>query len=488
MGFFSNKTVTVKDNVSSNGASEDQENIGQTMPPVAMTTSTAVDPTANKDPVENTKATEYLDANEQQWLHKIHEKLLTMVDLSRIVHMPAKQARAQIREISTNIIDTDNVPLSTVSRARVVRGIEDELLGLGPLEPLLADKTIADILVNRHDSVYVERRGRLEETGIKFRDDTHLINIIDRIVSNVGRRIDESSPMVDARLKDGSRVNAIIPPLAIDGPTLSIRRFTVDKLSIEQLVEYGSITEQLAVLLQAIVKARLNILVSGGTGSGKTTLLNVLSNFISPRERVITIEDSAELQLQQPHIVRLETRPPNIEGKGEVAQRELLKNTLRMRPDRIIVGEVRGPEALDMLQAMNTGHDGSLATIHANNPRDALSRLENMVSMSDVRMPMTATRSQIASALDIVVQLERMEDGRRRLTSLQEVQGMEGDIITLSEIFRFRRTGMEENGDVKGHFEATGMVPKFNDQLKTRGMGIDLSVFKPDSASARLVR
>lgn len=418
---------------------------------------------------------------EQEWLHIVHEKLLSLVDLTQIVNMPGKQARTQLREAAHNIIDSESAPLSRVSRDKVVKGIVDEVLGLGPLEGLLADNSISDILVNRHDSVYVERAGRLEPTSVRFRDDAHLINIIDRIVSNVGRRVDESSPMVDARLKDGSRVNAIIPPLAIDGPTLSIRRFTVDKLSIEQLIQYGSVNESIAALMHAVVRGRLNVLVSGGTGSGKTTLLNVLSNFISESERLVTIEDSAELQLQQPHVVRLETRPPNIEGKGEVAQRELLKNCLRMRPDRIIVGEVRGPEALDMLQAMNTGHDGSLATIHANNPRDALSRLENMVSMSNMSLPVTATRSQIASAIDVVVQLERMEDGRRRLTSFQEIQGMEGDVVTLSEIFKFRRMGIDDKGMVIGQFEATGMVPKFMDHLSSRGIANDLSLFKPGS-------
>jgi len=395
--------------------------------------------------------------------------------------MPERAARTQIREAATRLLDEENAPLSAASRQRVVRGIENEVLGLGPLEALLEDSSIADILVNRFDSVYVERHGRLEKTKLTFRDDAHLMNIIDRIVTGVGRRIDESSPMVDARLKDGSRVNAIIPPLAIDGACVSIRRFTKEKLSTDDLIAIGSMTESMAELLGAIVKARLNVLVSGGTGSGKTTMLNILSGFISPRERIVTIEDSAELQLQQPHVIRLETRPANIEGKGEVNQRELVKNSLRMRPDRIIIGEVRGGEALDMLQAMNTGHDGSLATLHANTPRDALGRLENMISMAGLQLPMTAMRSQITSAIDVVLQLERMEDGTRRITSIQEVQGMEGDIITMSEIFQYERHGLDEEGKIIGRYTATGLVPKFADILQQRGLMVDVGLFRPDA-------
>jgi pilus assembly protein CpaF len=326
----------------------------------------------------------------------------------------------------------------------------------------------------------VERRGKLERTDVQFRDDAHLMNIIDRIVSSMGRRIDESSPMVDARLKDGSRVNAIIPPLAIDGPMLSIRRFSVSRPGAEDLINFGAITPMMAEVLDGIIKAQLNVLISGGTGSGKTTLLNALSGFIPHDERIVTIEDSAELQLQQPHVVRLETRPPNIENKGEVAQRDLVRNCLRMRPDRIIVGEVRGAEALDMLQAMNTGHDGSLTTIHANSPRDALSRLETMVTMAGFNLPIRATRAQIASAIHVVVQLERMEDGKRKVVSLQEVQSMEGDVITMSEIFKFQRQGVDRGGNVQGYFQATGLVPKFHEHLQQRGINLDFSLFNPN--------
>lgn len=426
-------------------------------------------------------STEIGDELESDWTRQIHEKLLNVLDLSLVTSMPERAARAQIRDAATRLLDDENAPLSASSRQRVVRGIENEVLGLGPLEALLEDPTIADILVNRYDSVYVERHGRLEKTRLSFRDDAHLLNIIDRIVTGVGRRIDESSPMVDARLKDGSRVNAIIPPLAIDGACMSIRRFMKEKLSTDDLIAIGSLTESMAELLGAIVKARLNVLVSGGTGSGKTTMLNILSGFISARERIVTIEDSAELQLQQPHVIRLETRPENIEGKGEVNQRDLVKNSLRMRPDRIIIGEVRGGEALDMLQAMNTGHDGSLATLHANTPRDALGRLENMISMNGMQLPISAMRAQIASAIDVVLQLERMEDGTRRVTSIQEIQGMEGDIITMSEIFTYERHGVDEEGKIFGRYVATGLVPKFADALKQRGLMVDIELFRPDN-------
>lgn len=421
------------------------------------------------------------DRLEREWLRKIHERLLGVIDLSQVVNMPDKVARTQIREITQRLIDEETVPLSAASRIKIVKGVEDEILGLGPLENLLHDKTIADILINRFDSVYVERHGQLQKTDITFRDNAHLLHIIDRIVSNVGRRIDESSPMVDARLDDGSRVNAIIPPLAIDGPAMSIRRFTVEKLGVEELITTGSLNNSMAEVLSALVRAGLNVLVSGGTGSGKTTLLNVLSGFISHKERVVTIEDSAELQLQQPHVVRLETRPANIEGQGEVSARDLVKNSLRMRPDRIIIGEVRGAEALDMLQAMNTGHDGSLATVHANNPRDSLGRIENMVSMAGLQLPMTAIRAQIASAIDVIVQLERLEDGKRKITSVQEIQGMEGDIITLSEIFKFNREGMDSEGNILGHHAPTGLVPKFTDYMRERGHNIDIRTFQQTS-------
>jgi pilus assembly protein CpaF len=414
---------------------------------------------------------------ENEWKMRTYAKLLEVMDLSLIGTIPVEQARAQIREISTRLLNDDSATLNMEQRKRVIRSIEDEVMGLGPLEPLLADSTISDILVNGAKSVYIERKGMLELTDVEFNDDDHLMNIIDRIVSAVGRRIDESSPMVDARLADGSRVNVIIPPLALDGPMVSIRRFSVEMLGMDNLIGLGTITDAAAQLLAAMVKARLNILVSGGTGAGKTTLLNILSGYIQATQRVVTIEDSAELQLQQPHVVRLETRPPNIEGKGEVTQRDLVRNCLRMRPERIVLGEVRGGEALDMLQAMNTGHDGSLTTIHANTPRDALTRIENMVSMTGVEIPPMGLRAQIASAINVVVQIERQEDGRRRLASIQEIVGMEGDIITMSEMFRFNREGIDENGQVIGELRPTGIVPSFHRDLKRRGIDLPIELF-----------
>jgi pilus assembly protein CpaF len=417
---------------------------------------------------------------ELEWKYRIHERLLKVVDLTLVAGLEERQARAQIREIAQRLIAEESVPLPAVARQRLIKQIEDEILGLGPLEPLMADPTVADILVNGFDSVYVERHGRIERTDVRFRDNAHLMNIIDRIVSRVGRRIDESSPMVDARLKDGSRVNAIIPPLAIDGPTLSIRRFAVDRLGMDDLARLGSLTPPIAEVLAGIVKARLNVLISGGTGSGKTTMLNILSGFIPVAERIVTIEDSAELQLQQPHVVRLETRPPNIEHRGEVTQRDLVRNSLRMRPDRIIVGEVRGAEALDMLQAMNTGHDGSLTTIHANTARDALSRLENMVTMAGLGLPIGAMRAQISSAINVIVQVERMEDGGRRVVSVQEIQGMEGNVVTTSEIFMFKRRGIDAEGRVVGDFLATGLVPRFHERLRSRGIDLDFKLFDPN--------
>jgi pilus assembly protein CpaF len=359
----------------------------------------------------------------------------------------------------------------------VIRTIEDEVMGLGPLEPLLADPTVSDVLVNGPKSVYVERRGKLELTDVQFHSDLHLMNIIDRIVTAVGRRIDESSPMVDARLKDGSRVNAIIPPLALDGPMLSIRRFAVELLSVDDLIRLGTLTEPVAKVLQAVVKARMNVLVSGGTGAGKTTTLNILSGFIPETERIVTIEDSAELQLQQTHVVRLETRPANIEGRGEIMARDLVRNSLRMRPDRIIVGEVRGAETLDMLQAMNTGHDGSLTTVHANSPRDALARLENMVSMTGIQFPTKGLRAQIASAIHVVLQVERQEDGKRRVVSVSEINGMEGDIITMSELFRFDRQGIDKEGKVIGALKATGIIPGFHKQITRKGIELPVELF-----------
>jgi len=411
---------------------------------------------------------------------QIYKELLKMMDLSLIDSLEEKEARRQIREICAHLMAESDTPLSAVTRERIVDQIENEIMGLGPLEPLLTDATISDILVNGCDTVYVERFGKLEHCPVKFTSNTHLLNIIDRIVSSVGRHIDEASPMVDARLQDGSRVNVIIPPLALDGPQMSIRRFAVELLTMDNLVQLGSVPAQVAPILKGIVKARLNILISGGTGSGKTTMLNILSGFIPDDERIVTIEDSAELQLQQPHVVRLETRPPNIENKGEVTQRELVRNSLRMRPDRIVLGEVRGGETLDMLQAMNTGHDGSLTTIHANSARDALGRVENMVSMTGINFPTKALRSQIASAIDVVVQVGRLEDGRRRLLSIQEVNGMEGDIITMSELFHFQRHGLDEDGNVLGEFKATGVVPYFHQTLAQKGIDLPLELFEPE--------
>ncbi|ABV36975.1 putative pilus assembly protein [Shewanella sediminis HAW-EB3] len=418
-----------------------------------------------------------LSIEELQIKEQVYNKLLNVMDLSLIETISKEQARGQINEICEKLISELHLPINLTSRQHLIKLIIDEVLGLGPLETLLADPTISDILVNSFDRIYVERRGKLEQVSIKFHSNAHLLNIIDRIVSSVGRRIDESSPMVDARLEDGSRVNAIIPPLALDGPALSIRRFSVDKLNAEQLINIGSITPEMNELLKAAVKGKLNILVSGGTGSGKTTLLNMLSGYIPRDERIVTIEDSAELQLQQPHTVRLETRPANIEGRGEITQRDLVKNCLRMRPDRIVIGEVRGGEALDMLTAMNTGHEGSLTTLHANSPRDALGRLEYMVCMAGFDMPVSNIRTQIASAINLVVQLERLEDGTRRVTSIQEINGMEGEVITMSEIFRFVREGRDQNGDIIGKFNSTGVIPGFHNKLKQHGIDLPFELF-----------
>ncbi|NJD31185.1 MAG: CpaF family protein [Gammaproteobacteria bacterium] len=423
-----------------------------------------------------------LSPTEREWKQKIYERLLKVLDLSLLGSLGEEAARNQVREVTGRLLVEESAPLSLAQRQFVTRRIEDEVLGHGPLEPLLADPTVSDILVNGPKQVYVERFGKLELTEVQFNDDAHLMNIIDRIVSAVGRRVDESSPMVDARLKDGSRVNVIIPPLALDGPMLSIRRFGVELLSVNDLIRLGTIDESLARVLNGIVHGRLNVVISGGTGTGKTTLLNILSAFVPENERIVTIEDSAELQLQQPHVVRLETRPPNIEGKGGVTQRDLVRNALRMRPDRIIVGEVRGAEALDMLQAMNTGHDGSLTTIHANSPRDALSRIETMVSMTGITFPIRALRAQMASAINVVLQIARDEDGRRRLVSLQEINGMEGDVITMSEIFTFERTGVDKEGNVLGKLRATGVMPSFQRRLARRGIELPPEVFAVHSA------
>jgi len=418
-----------------------------------------------------------LSSLELAFKESIHSKLLDILDLSLISGIEEKEARKQIRVVAQKLIDEESIPLNTLIRHQIIKEIEDDVLGLGPLEALLYDPTISDILVNGYRKVYVERFGKLELTPVKFNDNNHLMKIIDRIVSRIGRRIDESSPMVDARLLDGSRVNAIIPPLAIDGPSLSIRRFAVDKMALDDLVTRGALTNYMAEFLKLATKTKLNILISGGTGSGKTTMLNAISNFIPNNERVITLEDSAELQLQLPHVLRLETRPANIEGKGEITLRDLVRNSLRMRPDRIVIGEVRSGEAFDMLQAMNTGHEGSLTTVHANNARDALSRLENMVSMAGLDMPAKAIRTQIASAIHIIIQLSRLEDGSRRVISIQEVDGMEGEVITLSEIFKFARRGLDEKGVVLGQYCSTGIIPKCVSNMKQRGLKTDLAIF-----------
>ena len=412
----------------------------------------------------------------------LHQRLLDIMNLSVIDKMPRDQFRREVGEMVRDLLAEEQIPLSLSERNQLSSDILDELLGLGPIEPLLKDPTVSDVLVNTYNQVYVERNGKLEHTPVKFKDDRHLLRIINKIVASVGRRIDESQPMVDARLEDGSRVNAIIPPLAVDGPLLSIRKFAKIPINIEKMIEFGTLTPQIAELIEAIVRCRLNVLISGGTGSGKTTLLNAMSTFISDAERIVTIEDAAELQLQQSHVARLETRPANIEGKGEIAQRELVKNSLRMRPDRIIVGEVRGGEAFDMLQAMNTGHDGSMTTIHANSCRDALSRLEQMIGMARIDIPLRSMRAQISSALQVVIQLQRMSDGRRRLTSIQEITGMEGEVVTMHEIFRFKRLSTSPDGVIHGEFRATGIRPKFFEVFESMGIEMSPDVFAPDQA------
>ncbi|MGZ2411055.1 pilus assembly protein CpaF [Sphingomonas sp. F9_3S_D5_B_2] len=411
----------------------------------------------------------------------LHQRLLDVINLQALDQIPREQIQAEVGEIVGEELAKQNQPLNHAERKQLVADVLDELLGLGPLEPLLKDPTITDILVNGHDCVFVERYGTLESSPVRFKDERHLVRIIQKIVSAVGRRIDESSPMVDARLADGSRVNAVVPPLALDGSLLSIRKFAKVPIGMDRLVEIGSIPAAVAEVLRAIVASRRNVLISGGTGSGKTTLLNAMSAAIDGRERIVTIEDSAELQLQQAHVARLETRPPNIEGKGEITQRELVKNALRMRPDRIIVGEVRAGEAFDMLQAMNTGHDGSMTTIHANTPRDALSRVEQMIGMSGIDIPIRSSRAQVASAINVVVQVQRLADGRRRLMSVSEITGMEGEVITMQEIFRFRQTGMAGDGQVQGRFEATGIRPRFLDQAISHGISLSPDLFRPDA-------
>lgn len=425
-----------------------------------------------------------LDEEDMRWQYRIHQDLMSMIDLSVLAQIEPEQANDQVHSVVDRLLDEYKAPLNAKVRQVIRKNIQDELFGLGPLEAVLNDPRVSDILINGHDKVFVERSGRMELTPIRFRDDAHLIKIIEKIVSGVGRRVDESVPMVDARLKDGSRFNAIIPPLALDGPSVSIRRFPAERLKMRALVNYGSLTAEAADVLAGAVRARLNILVSGGTGSGKTTMLNVLSGYIQEDERIITIEDAAELQLQQSHVVRLETRPANVEGRGAVTQRELVKNALRMRPERIILGEVRGDEAFDMLQAMNTGHDGSLATIHANSPRDCMARLESMIAMTGMDMPTKMVRQQIASAVDLVVQVARLEDGQRKTISVSEVLGMEGDIISMSEIFYFKRTGVSTDGKVIGSMVATGVVPSFYEKLLLRGINIPPEVFAPTDEDA----
>lgn len=415
----------------------------------------------------------------QQLKARMHQLVLGRLDLEAMEHMSPDRLREELSVMVDRLLVEESVVVNAQERRSLVRDIQNEMLGLGPLEALLADPTISDILVNGSKQVYVERRGQLSLTDVSFADDDHLMKIIDKIVSRVGRRVDESSPMADARLADGSRVNVIIPPLALDGPVMSIRRFSVVPLTMEDLVEYRTLTPEMAQVLQALSNAEVNLLISGGTGSGKTTLLNIMSGFIDPGERVVTIEDAAELQLRQPHVVRLETRPPNIEGRGEITQRTLVRNALRMRPDRIILGETRGAEALDMLQAMNTGHEGSMTTVHANTARDALARLENMLAMGGMNLPPKVARGQIASAINVVIQTNRLTDGKRKLISISEITGLEGEMISMQDIFLFRQTGVGTDGAVKGYFQATGVRPRFMERLKSRGIVLPDALFDP---------
>ena len=410
---------------------------------------------------------------------RLHQSLIAKIDLAAAETMPPDQLRTQLREVLLGLIADEAIPMNEHERRSLVADLQHEVLGLGPLEPLLADPDISEIMVNGYDIVFVEKRGRIERVPIRFNDDNHLLKIIDKIVSRVGRRVDESSPMVDARLPDGSRVNAIIAPVALDGPALSIRRFAVKPLKMSDLIERRTLTPGMAELLAGMVKAKTNILISGGTGSGKTTLLNILSSYIPEHERIITIEDTAELQMQQSHVVRLETRPANLEGRGEISMRSLVKNSLRMRPDRIVLGEVRGGEVIDMLQAMNTGHDGSLTTVHANTPRDALARLENLVGMGGVTLPVKPLRQQIASAINVIVQATRLSDGSRKITSIHEITGMEGDVISSQEIFQFERTGVAVDGTVLGRFKPTGIRPLLAERLKVSGVALSDDMFNP---------
>jgi pilus assembly protein CpaF len=423
------------------------------------------------------------DSKLQELKFRVHRRLFDLLDLSKIGEVKKDRDAEEIVAATQRVLAEENVPLTKQERERVILEIQDEVFGLGPIEPLLRDPTVNDILVNRYDTIYIERAGKLVRTGASFLDDAHLMRIIERIVSAVGRRVDETSPMVDARLADGSRVNVIIPPLAIDGPSMSIRRFTVEKLDHDDLVRFGSLTPDCVAVLEAAVRARLNVLVSGGTGSGKTTLLNVLSGFIPEDERIVTIEDSAELQLKQAHVVRLETRTANIEGRGAIGQRDLVVNALRMRPDRIVVGEVRAGEALDMLQAMNTGHDGSITTVHANTPRDALSRIETMVAMTGLDLPKSAVRNQIAAAIDLVIQQARMRDGSRRVISVQEIVGMEGETISMQEIFTLERHGIDAEGRVLADLVPTGIRPRFVETLEAEGIALPENIFRSPAAA-----
>lgn len=431
----------------------------------AVATAAAMDDSAGKHSYQEMKA-------------RLHRMLINRMDLTKLGMLEPEQLHDEVARLAASLLAQEEAPLSSVERERLIHEVRHELFGLGPLEQLLADTGISDILVNSPFNIYIERGGKLERTNVEFKDDEHLMRVIERIVSSVGRRIDESSPMVDARLKDGSRVNAIIPPLSLDGPVLSIRRFGAEPLRMQKLLDYDALTEDMAAMFDMCVKARLNILISGGTGAGKTTLLNALSAYIPEDERIVTIEDSAELQLQQPHVVRLETRPPNIEGRGEVTQRDLVKNALRMRPDRIVIGEVRGAEAIDMLQAMNTGHDGSLTTIHANTSRDALARLETMIQMTGMRLSDRAMRQQIASAINLVIQVARLSDGTRRIISISEITGMEGQTITMQDVFIFDRKGVDADGNVIGRFRPTGVRPRFAERLKVYGMQLPRSFFE----------
>ena len=410
----------------------------------------------------------------------MHLKLLSKFDLAVLETLPPEVLRSEIATMVERLLTEEPMPINDIERRLLIRDIQHEMLGFGPLELLMADPAVSDILVNSYRQIYVERKGKLELTNITFTDENHLMRIIEKIVSLVGRRIDESSPMVDARLPDGSRVNVVIPPVALDGAMMSIRRFAHIPLKMDNLVnDLKTLTPEMAMVLEGLCKSKVNMIISGGTGAGKTTLLNILSGYIPASERIVTIEDAAELQMQQPHVVRMETRPMNAEGKGEISQRALVRNALRMRPDRIVIGEVRGAEAVDMLQAMNTGHEGSLTTIHANTPRDALSRLENMIGMANLNLPHKAARQQIASAITVVIQSLRLIDGKRKITSIQEITGMEGDVITMQEIFAFKQSGINENGEVQGFFQSTGVRPKFIDRLRSFGVNVPDSMFDP---------